>query len=163
MSALPLRIVVVAVRGWTRVYTLGMPAASAAARRAEIDSDLWEFEHDAAESHRSAALHVLVRLIAGAADDLCWRVDRVTIADTLLLRRTVTLTALASVLLLVLWLAPASIGPERELGGRRQLDKCASAAPAPESTAEFRLNVMKCAGAFFSAPEASTRDVAGRD
>ena len=29
-------------RGWVGLYTIGLPKVSAQARRAEIDSDLWE-------------------------------------------------------------------------------------------------------------------------
>jgi hypothetical protein len=34
------------VRSWTWLYTCGLPAAVRDARRAEIESDLWEFFHD---------------------------------------------------------------------------------------------------------------------
>lgn len=34
------------VRGWTRFHTIQMDPASSDARRAEIESDLWEFHED---------------------------------------------------------------------------------------------------------------------
>jgi len=64
------------VRAWTRAYTRGLPAAEQRARRAEVESDLWEFQHDA-HAPRAAwgAMHVLARLAAGIPDDLAWRID----------------------------------------------------------------------------------------
>ena len=72
-----------AVRLWTRLYTSGLPVAVRHARRAEIESDLWEFVHDPDCDdgwHRS--VHILLRLMRGVADDLRWRLarDRVTTA-----------------------------------------------------------------------------------
>jgi len=70
-----------AVRLWTRLYTSGLPVAVRTARRAEIESDLWEFVHDPDCDdgwHRS--VHILLRLMRGVADDLRWRLtlDRMT-------------------------------------------------------------------------------------
>jgi len=47
-------------------------------RRAEIESDLWDFHEDARRrgcSPAAIALHMLARLIAGLHDDLRWRVE----------------------------------------------------------------------------------------
>lgn len=68
-------IAVGTVRAWTRLYTWSMPEAARLARRAEIESDLWEFEHDGAgRGHNlSAPLHLLLRLVLGIPDDLYWR------------------------------------------------------------------------------------------
>ncbi len=64
------------VRAWTWVYTRGLPRAERTARRAEIDSDLWELEHDPEAPQRGwAATHVLARLLIGIPDDLAWRMD----------------------------------------------------------------------------------------
>jgi hypothetical protein len=64
------------VRAWTRVYTHGLPPGERTARRAEIDSDLWEFEHDPeAPQGGWAATQVLARLLIGIPDDLAWRMD----------------------------------------------------------------------------------------
>jgi hypothetical protein len=62
------------VRAWTRVYTFGVPPAERSARRAEIESDLWELEHDPDMRGRAAA-QVLARLLLGIPDDLAWRLD----------------------------------------------------------------------------------------
>ena len=49
------------VRAWTRLYTWRLPARTRDTRRAEIDSDLWEFTCDR-ETDRGVApaLHVMV-------------------------------------------------------------------------------------------------------
>ena len=62
------------VRGWTRLYTWRLPAAAREGRRAEIESDLWEFQQDS-DSHRrlNPAVHTLIRLLLGIPDDLRWR------------------------------------------------------------------------------------------
>ena len=66
------------VRGWTRFYTLHMDPGCRDARRAEIESDLWEFHEDARKrgaSPAAIAAHMLARLLAGIPDDLSWRVE----------------------------------------------------------------------------------------
>src|SRR5262245_34040720 len=64
------------VRAWTRLYTQGLPRAERTARRAEIDSDLWEFEHDPETRPGGLiAAQVLARLLIGIPDDLAWRMD----------------------------------------------------------------------------------------
>ena len=67
-------------RNWSRAYTFGLPSEIRQARRAEIESDLWEHAHDS-ELGRDApsplsALHTLIRLLAGAPDDLLWRIEQ---------------------------------------------------------------------------------------
>jgi hypothetical protein len=54
-------------RWWTRVYTAGLPDDLRDARRAEVESDLWESVSDGAP-----ARHILARLALGIADDLTW-------------------------------------------------------------------------------------------
>jgi hypothetical protein len=129
-----------------------MPAAWAESRRAEIESDLWELRHDPGGGRGLApAVQVLVRLFAGAADDLCWRVEHAEIEDSPLLRRTIVLTATAALVLTVLWILPATFRQTVEPGGRTQVAECAAAATPAESAAEFRLQIMNCAAAFFRA------------
>jgi hypothetical protein len=111
MKAPPtLSIAVSAVRLWTRLYTWRLPPALREARRAEIESDLWESQCDAqtrsAPSALRASRHMLGRLIRGIPDDLVWRAEHM-IATRRLRPRTIALTAIAAaVLLAVLWAIP---------------------------------------------------------
>ncbi len=83
------------VKGWTRLYTIGMDPVSRDRRRAEVESDLWEF-HEDARRHRASpegiAIHMFIRLVAGIPCDLLWRFederDRATIS-----RRSTWMTA----------------------------------------------------------------------
>ena len=61
-------------RWWTRVYTAGLPHHLREARRAEVESDLWESLADGAPSH-----HILARTALGLPDDLTWSL---TVMDT---------------------------------------------------------------------------------
>ena len=61
-------------RWWTRLYTAGVPGDLREARRAEVESDLWESVADGAPSR-----HILARLALGLADDLTWSL---TVMDT---------------------------------------------------------------------------------
>ena len=54
-------------RWWTRLYTAGLPVDLRDARRAEVESDLWESVADGAPSR-----HILARVALGLADDLTW-------------------------------------------------------------------------------------------
>jgi hypothetical protein len=54
-------------RWWTRFYTAGLPVDLRDARRAEVESDLWESVSDGAPSR-----HILARLALGVVDDLTW-------------------------------------------------------------------------------------------
>lgn len=63
------RLVMDAVRTWTHVYTLGLPAEASERRLDEIESDLWESRHDS-----TGALAILGRLLRGIPDDVQWRV-----------------------------------------------------------------------------------------
>lgn len=69
-----MRFAIAVVRAWTRLYTWRLPAAVRKARRAEIESDLWEFQRDS-DNHRhlNPAVHTLIRLLLGVRDDLHWR------------------------------------------------------------------------------------------
>jgi hypothetical protein len=94
---------VAVTRCWTRVYTIGLPADLRAARRAEIESDLWESLHDP-DAPRP---QILPRLAGGIVDDVQWRVTHVP-DET----RTVTLSIATGCLLLVAmweWLARPAI------------------------------------------------------
>jgi hypothetical protein len=96
-------LAIAVTRWWTRVYTFGLPAEVRAARREEIESDLWESLHDP-EMPRP---QILPRLAGGVVDDVCWRAMH--LADE---TRTVTLTIATGCLLLVAmweWLARPAI------------------------------------------------------
>ena len=84
MSAALLRFAVALVRGWTRLYTWRMPPALRDDRRAEIESDLWEFQHDDdANAGLRAAAHLMARLLTGVPDDLGWSVDQAAVVGAL--------------------------------------------------------------------------------
>jgi len=61
-------------RWWTRCYTAGLPGDVRDARRAEIESDLWDSLADG-----GASRHILARLALGIPDDLTWSL---TLMDT---------------------------------------------------------------------------------
>jgi hypothetical protein len=62
------------VRAWVRYYTRDMPPDVRDARRAELESDLWE--HAATSgSARVAAVSVLDRFVRGMPADITWRRD----------------------------------------------------------------------------------------
>jgi hypothetical protein len=66
------------VRGWTRLYTWRMEPPWRDDRRAEIESDLWEFHEDARRrgwSPERIAIHMLARLCGGMPHDLLWRLE----------------------------------------------------------------------------------------
>src|SRR5437773_460071 len=101
-----LRIALAVVRFWTTLYTGGMPHALRETRRAEIESDLWESQHDRRpESDLSVATQVVLRLVRGVPDDLLWRLELMDLRSRR--RRTgMWLAATASVLLAAtLWVA----------------------------------------------------------
>ena len=62
-------------RGWTRVYTTGLPSQVGRGRRDEIASDLWEQATEAAsqgESAAATAAHIFGRAVLGMPADLSW-------------------------------------------------------------------------------------------
>jgi uncharacterized protein (TIGR03435 family) len=84
MNSLSLRLAIGCVRAWTRLYTWRMPPALRETRRAEIESDLWEFQADATDGRSvGSALHILIRLLSGMPDDLGWCVEQSALAGTL--------------------------------------------------------------------------------
>ena len=78
-----MRLAISCVRRWTWLYTSRMPPVVRETRRAEIESDLWEFQCDAEDPRLASALHILLRLLIGVPDDLGWRVEQAAVADTL--------------------------------------------------------------------------------
>ncbi len=75
MSRLTLDIAVRMVRAWTRSYTSGIDAGARDARRAEIESDLWEHQHTRHEE-LAVAFEMLRRLLLGLPDDVRWRIEQ---------------------------------------------------------------------------------------
>jgi hypothetical protein len=65
------------VRGWVGLYTRGLPAELRAARRDEIDDDLWCQHEEAAvlgRAARSLDADLVLRLLLGMPADISWRV-----------------------------------------------------------------------------------------
>jgi hypothetical protein len=76
MTSPLLALAVRVVRAWTRFYTRQLSPDTRDTRRAEIESDLWEFQHDRERLRAvSPALQLLTRLARGIPDDLSWRAD----------------------------------------------------------------------------------------
>ena len=76
MSALLLTHIIRLTRRWVRLYTAGLPTEVREARRAELESDLWEQEQEAGAAGcrpTTTALHVLRRFMLGIPADLSWR------------------------------------------------------------------------------------------
>jgi hypothetical protein len=59
------------VRIWTHLYTFALPSDIRDRRRAEIESDVWESEHDPDVPHHALAF----RLLRGMPSDLLWRLE----------------------------------------------------------------------------------------
>jgi len=67
------------VRRWVDAYTRGLPPETRAARRDEIDDDLWcQFEESLVlgRSARSLRVEVLLRLLLGLPADISWRLSQ---------------------------------------------------------------------------------------
>jgi hypothetical protein len=67
------------VRGWVRIYTLGLEASNRYDRRAEMESDLWEHRNYASSEGQgsvAASLSIVGRWLAGIPADLSWRASQ---------------------------------------------------------------------------------------
>ena len=76
MSAVPVHIAHRAVRWWVALYTWRLPSELRASRRAEIESDLWEQQQDAAlagRTNREVARVTIHRFMRGILADVSWR------------------------------------------------------------------------------------------
>jgi hypothetical protein len=97
------------VRAWTCIYTAPLPLPIRDARRAEIESDLWEFADDAARSGvpaHAAAVHIVARLLLGIPDDLTWSMEHGEIGVQFGPRSAGALAALvACAATMMLWLS----------------------------------------------------------
>jgi hypothetical protein len=142
------------VRLWTRLYTWRMPPLLREARLEEIESDLWECQHDPADSDGRAAVQIFARLFIGMPSDLCWRIEQ-RVVERQLFGTRITLAAAAAVVMGALWVLPAwysQFGPD----DRRRINDCADTATATSTgsltRADYQMQVITCAGAFFAPP-----------
>jgi hypothetical protein len=104
--SLTLATAIALVRQWTRLYTLRMEPALRHARRAEIESDLWELHEDARRHGATPMLitvHMLLRLVLGMRNDLLWRAEHAHVPRRVV-QEALWATAAASVVF-VWWLA----------------------------------------------------------
>ena len=104
----------VLVRVWTRLYTSALSSEIRDRRRAEIESDVWESEHDPDIPHRALVL----RLLRGIPADLLWRLE--VTPGRQHARAAVGALAGAAVLALALWAfvrqpAPLPTPPRRPI------------------------------------------------
>jgi hypothetical protein len=149
VSTLLLRVAIAVARHWARAYTRSLPSVHADARRAEIESDLWELQRDAERGRVWApSAQVVGRLVLGAADDVWWRLEQVSVADSVQLRRTVACMVALS-MMGMLWMGASLVANRSGAGGRARVEDCAQSAASPETTADLRLQMLSCAGAYF--------------
>ena len=98
------------VRAWTAVYTAGLSPEARQVRREEIESDLWEWQHDAGRARGArGAAHVALRLVLGVPDDLLWRVTHVTHPRATAAGALATLLVGALAWAYVQWLGPQTL------------------------------------------------------
>jgi hypothetical protein len=138
------------VRLWTHLYTWRMSPELREARRDEIESDLWECQHDPADRGSRPAVQTLARLVMGMPSDLCWRIEQ-GVVERQSLGTRVTLAAAAALVVGGLWILPAGsfrIDPT----DRTRINACADAATTTGSLTrgDYRMQVITCAGAFFA-------------
>jgi hypothetical protein len=84
------------VRGWVGLYTRGMPAAVRAARRDEVDDDLWCQQQEAVALSRAAGSpsgEMLLRLLFGIPADISWRLSNRSRAEKRVLERSSSMGA----------------------------------------------------------------------
>ena len=69
-------------RNWVAVYTLGLPPSVRDARRAELQSDLWEQRLEIRSgTSNSLAKGVLARVLGGVPADILWAIAFDTIEE----------------------------------------------------------------------------------
>jgi hypothetical protein len=104
MTAPLFALAVAVLRGWTHAYTWRLDPVLRERRRAEIESDLWEFQQDpAAIRGLSPGLHVLARTLRGVPDDLGWRADNIVVGATREWRVAMVAATAAAVVVAALW------------------------------------------------------------
>ena len=85
------------VRIWTHLYTFALPSEIRERRRAEIESDVWESEHDPDVPHHA----FVFRVLRGMPADVLWRLEVAPSRQHT--RAAVGALAGAGVLALALW------------------------------------------------------------
>jgi uncharacterized protein (TIGR03435 family) len=115
MTPLLMRVSIAVVRSWTRLYTRQLPPSVRDRRRAEIESDLWEYRSDVAHSRRFAAAQVLARFLLGVPDDLGWWAEQASRAGLLHQKTIVATGRLAGTMIIVgaLWAINHDITADR--------------------------------------------------
>jgi hypothetical protein len=140
-----LSVVIGLTRSWLRRYTRHVPQPLAEARRLEIESDIWDMQHDDdLRSNWRRSWIAAVRLFNGMPDDIAWQFEHAPPDQQMLVRRLFAVTA-AALMVLSLWAVPSWF-----FDGRREVAHCAATIAAPHTDSDLRLDVMRCAGAFFS-------------
>jgi hypothetical protein len=148
------------VRFWCRLYTWDMSPRLAASRLAEIESDLWELQHDPEQERDSdVAWRIVGRLLMGIADDVAWRIETAMDDDDPFVRRFVAFTAAATLLILALWTLPTWSASQSMR--RTAVTDCADETTPSQRTPDSRIRVMQCAGVFFTPHAKSAADHAG--
>ncbi len=100
-----LRLATRAVRGWTRLYTWRLEHPVREARRAEIESDLWE-HLNAEEDSRTLPFEIVSRLLLGIPDDVRWRIEHVS-SHPISVRRAIAWSVGSTAVLACLWVGLA--------------------------------------------------------
>jgi TonB family protein len=119
------------VRAWTRLYTWRLPPVLRDRRCEEIESDLWESEHDAVCADAGHAARTIVRLLIGVPDDLGWRLEQ---EGTMRVSRAVMMTvstAACAIVATAFWLVQASLATDAPPAPQAPR-AMASDTPAPE-------------------------------
>jgi uncharacterized protein (TIGR03435 family) len=83
MTSSATELAVALTRLWVRTYTCRLSADACERRRAEVESDLWELQHDPERRGAAIAMQLLWRLLAGIPDDIGWSIDRASDEGTL--------------------------------------------------------------------------------
>jgi len=97
-------LAVSAVRAWTRVYTWRLDPLMRERRRAEVESDLWEFQQDTAGNRRvPPAVQVIARLVIGVPDDLGWRAEHFVVEASPARRVAAVAATAAALVVAALW------------------------------------------------------------
>lgn len=74
----PVQMATAVSRAWVGLYTARLPEALRGSRRAEMDADLWDHEHDRAARGAAGpftATEIVLRTCLGVFDDLAWRLE----------------------------------------------------------------------------------------